>query len=779
VDTQEFLGRILPSVGLRCAVGIGANKRPKQIFGPSDDWLANTCEQIDLAKANAYHACASFRDGSSRKAENVMAVGSFWCDLDVGDDPKKYPSIKIAATHLLQFCHDTGLADPLIVKSGNGLHVYWPMDEDMTPDEWLPAAHLLKQVAKAYGLKADPSRTADIASILRPPGTHHRKAEPKLVRVVQKGVIGTLAAFRAALERQAGTARPASRLSKAASINDDLIAGQEFPPSSGHKIASECAVMALMRDTRGDVDQPTWYHSIGVLAFTTEGEALCHEWSDGHPSYSPSETSKKVGQALKYAPTTCVKLAEDQPDLCQTCPHYGRIVSPISLGYEPLVPVPTAWQANQPITTIEHVMDEGPAMAAMNGRFAIVHDYGGQSTVVTFDGDGKPRVIDPDDMKTSLANRFVRKVDADGVVKMVPLVGFWMRHQLRREYDRAIYDPENTRARSGERTLNMYRGFARDSCRGLWSKMRRHLWVVVCRRDRRVFRYLLMWLAHAVQRPGTAPGTVIVLKSAAEGSGKTMVWGWMHSIFGTHSMMLNDPEQLLGRFNGQLEAVSFLIMNEPTFPGDHKNSRKLKSMITEPEWLIERKYRQPHAVPNIAHIVLTTNEDWVVPAGSFVRRYLVLEVDPRYAGDHAYFAALAHEADDGGIEAMLGFLLALDIRHFKINDVPTTEALIEQQLLSAPLTTTWALDMAENTTTPLGIKFGADNTTESLHASFSEYAKARGARLMSAVAFGRWLSGLGFPATLIGAGRQRGWAIPDVSTFQQVIRQAAGIRVLP
>ena len=355
METQEFLGRILPSVGLRCAVGIGANKRPKQIFGPSDDWLANTCEQIDLRGANAYHACASFKDGSSRKAENVMAVGSFWCDLDVGDDPKKYPSIQIAATHLLQFCNDTGLADPLVVKSGRGLHVYWPMDEDMTPDEWLPVAQLFKQVAKAYGLKADPSRTADIASILRPPGTHHRKGEPKPVRVVQKGVIGTLTAFRAALERQGGTARPASRLSKAASINDDLIAGQEFPPSSGHKIASECAVMALMRDTRGDVDQPTWYHSIGVLAFTTEGEALCHEWSDGHPAYSPDETSKKVGQALKYAPTTCVKLAEDQPDLCQACPHYGRIVSPISLGFD-VAPVTKVTVEEEPGRPAEEIV---------------------------------------------------------------------------------------------------------------------------------------------------------------------------------------------------------------------------------------------------------------------------------------------------------------------------------------------------------------------------------------------------------------------------------------
>ncbi len=334
METIEFLGRILPTAGLRCAVGIGSNRRPKQVFGPSDDWLYNTCKQVDAHGANAYHGCAGFKDGSSRKAENVEAVRSFWVDLDVGDDPKKYPSIKLAATHVMEFCQDIGLPAPLVVRSGNGLHCYWPMDADMAPAEWLPVASSLKQVAKGYGLKADPSRTADIASILRPPGTHHRKGEPRLVRVVLEGEVGTLAAFQAALDRQQIGSPRTRRPTASTSINDDLTAGQDFPPSSGAKIAGECAVLALMRDTRGDVDQPTWYHSLGVLAFTEEGAALCHEWSDGHPAYSPDETDRKIAQVLKFAPTTCAKLSETQPELCQTCPHLGRIASPIVLGFE-------------------------------------------------------------------------------------------------------------------------------------------------------------------------------------------------------------------------------------------------------------------------------------------------------------------------------------------------------------------------------------------------------------------------------------------------------------
>lgn len=337
MDTIEFFNKILPVAGMRCAVAIGKNGRPQQVFGPDNAWLANTCSRIDGRAANAYHGCATFQGGDSRKAGDAVGARSFWGDLDVGDASGKYPTIQEAAKALLQFCRDVGLPSPLVVKSGRGLHAYWCMAEDMTPDEWLPVARMLKRAAAVWGLKLDPSRTADIASILRPPGTHHRKGEPRLVKVLAEGETGELAAFRAALERQVGKddlegSRPAARAP--ASVNDDLSGGMEYPPSSAEKIAKECAVIQLMRDTRGNVDQPTWYGALGVIAFAEEGAEKCHEWSDGHPQYSPDETDRKIAQASKFAPTTCAKLSEAQPDLCQNCPHFGKIVSPISLGFQ-------------------------------------------------------------------------------------------------------------------------------------------------------------------------------------------------------------------------------------------------------------------------------------------------------------------------------------------------------------------------------------------------------------------------------------------------------------
>lgn len=115
--------------------------------------------------------------------------------------------------------------------------------------------------------------------------------------------------------------------------NDDLRGGDSYPPVDAHQIAAHCGVIGLMRDTKGQVDQPTWYHSLGVIGVCIDGATLAHEWSSGHPKYTAAETSTKLAQALTFPPTTCAKLHDCQPAICEECPQWGRINSPIRLGF--------------------------------------------------------------------------------------------------------------------------------------------------------------------------------------------------------------------------------------------------------------------------------------------------------------------------------------------------------------------------------------------------------------------------------------------------------------
>jgi hypothetical protein len=69
-----------------------------------------------------------------------------------------------------------GLAPPTLrVDSGGGLHVYWVLDEPIARKVWQSIARKFSALAKQHGLLADPARTADIASVLRIPGTWNYK----------------------------------------------------------------------------------------------------------------------------------------------------------------------------------------------------------------------------------------------------------------------------------------------------------------------------------------------------------------------------------------------------------------------------------------------------------------------------------------------------------------------------------------------------------------------------------------------------------------------------
>ena len=109
----------------------------------------------------------------------------------------------------------------------------------------------------------------------------------------------------------------------------------EFAPSYADRIADECLVMGRIRETRGQVDQPTWFHGLQLLNKCEDGEEKAHDWSKGDPRYRRPEVDGILARTKGHGPTLCAKFAELQPALCGACPHSGKIRSPIHLGVEP------------------------------------------------------------------------------------------------------------------------------------------------------------------------------------------------------------------------------------------------------------------------------------------------------------------------------------------------------------------------------------------------------------------------------------------------------------
>lgn len=118
----------------------------------------------------------------------------------------------------------------------------------------------------------------------------------------------------------------------------------------------------------------------------------------------------------------------------------------------------------------------------------------------------------------------------------------------------------------------------------------------------------------------------------------------------------------------------------------------LKQLVTEPQIAIERKFFDSVMARNCLHILIASNNDWVVPAGPDERRFFVLDVDDSRQQDPAYFDPIYAEMDNGGREAMLHDLRKVDLRCFNIREPPASKALGEQKVQSLDPHAKWWLD---------------------------------------------------------------------------------------
>jgi hypothetical protein len=417
-------------------------------------------------------------------------------------------------------------------------------------------------------------------------------------------------------------------------------------------------------------------------------------------------------------------------------------------------------------------MPEETAMAQINQVYGFTPDWGGRGTFFRINADG---VADPcrrEDVQNALANRRVKKEDGS----FVPAFDHWNRNSQRREPAKVVYAPNkgDTDAK-GRPILNLWRGFARTARRGQCIMMLQHIRNIACGGDRQCFRYLMQWMAHVVQKPDEAAGVVVVLRGDEEGAGKTIIGFWLCEMLGDHGLMLNSPEQLIGKFNAHLETRSLVVVNEPSWAGDKDVAAKLKSMVTEPTLTVERKYGGVYSVRNNLHMMFTTNARWAVPAGARARRYFVLDIPKTRVGDHAYFTRLRAEADNGGIEALMHVLLNIKLDNFNVRDFPITEALREQQERSLSLEAEWALDLVDRHDSGLQPHplMGGWVDSRKLYDDYVEYAQKRKGHHLPSNVFGRFLGKVGVQENRKHVGR--GWDMPKAADFAKAIREDAGI----
>jgi phage/plasmid-associated DNA primase len=304
----------------------------------------------------------------------------------------------------------------------------------------------------------------------------------------------------------------------------------------------------------------------------------------------------------------------------------------------------------------------------------------------------------------------------------------WWEWPGRRQYERTtlVADP---REPLPDDTLNLWRGWGvKPNPFGKCERILAHLLNVVCAGNPVHYQYLLGWLACVVQRYDR-PGEVATILRGGEGVGKSAVGTLMRRLMGHHGVLLSQPSQIVGKFNAALEGAIFVEASESLYAGDPRAAGPLKSLVTDDIISIERKGKDVYQSRNRVHLLMTSNEEWVVPAGAESRRWFVLDVDDKRRGDRDYFARLFAEInDDASLGAFLHLLQQRDLSRFDVRQVPATDALFDQRARSMKGVLAWALDLAErgNIEAKRGtMPWATFATTTDLHHDYTDWRRER------------------------------------------------------
>lgn len=681
MEPKAFLEHVLPS-GL-IVLAKPAGKGFAHYVCESFEQAAKQALQIDKEKKECYFGLGALREPKVynekrekwevRVGSNIRALKSLFADIDVApDDARKYASQAEAFQAVRAFCRDTSFPAPLIVNSGGGLHLYWPFTREVDAAMWRPVAAQFKEALLAYGLKIDPTRTADASSVLRVVGTNNYKKEtPRPVVLVKDAGPYSWKDVKEAIEN----------LSASFGVEIDLGDNKSRQHSSQIPAAFKPILLGCPQIQQlalsGAQSEPAWYAGLQIARHCRDPLKAARQISEKYPNFDEREMIRKLSQLEEkgIGPAKCKHFRAINPTPCETCPHWGTITSPIQLG------------------RTNNVMHLPAHIDRYNKTHFVAHESG-QTRIFSEE-------IDSDFSRFRLA-RFSQYdfllLHANDLLQSSTQAApknaarEWLCHPARRSYKSISFAPGRQTAAD---TYNLWRGLAVSSKAGNWSKAQTHIFQVICQGNRDHYDYVLGWMAHAIQYPDR-PGEVALVLKGARGAGKGVVARWLTKIFGQHGIQVFSGKHLTGEFNSHLRDCVLLYADEAVWAGDKRAENVLKGLITEPVLMIEGKGRDAIQARNFLHIIMTSNEDWVVPAGRDERRYAVFEVSDRVVGNEQYFAELKAEMESGGLEAMLFDLQHRDLSAFSIRKIPNTQALQHQKLEGMDLPAKWLLEKLQH-----------------------------------------------------------------------------------
>ena len=565
---------------------------------------------------------------TGRKATDIVRVRALFSDLDGVPRPENFltPSIEVET-------------------SEERWHLYYKVT-DVALDEFSA-----KQKGLIARLGSDPS-VHDLSRVMRLPGFLHQKGEPRLVRVTgSSGAVYTSDQFPDApkpnsdvpehLKDYKSTGVGAESFGLPGRTNDELIALLEASRTKGKWHDSMMRATATMIG-RGWSDlqirlacAPYCQDEYKDVDLVPMIEGARKKFKKPNEERGPNDD-----EIERLAMLSTLEYDQQRKEAAKSLDVRTKVLDGM---------VAAARQRQE--DAAEVVTEAGDAIVTkINADHALVLS-GNKASIMKFESATKFRLLQVGAFRQWFSNQSI------AVGKKVTTVGaYWLGHPQRRQYEGIEFEPGG--GRPGY--YNLWRGFTVQPKKGDCSKFLAHVKDNAARGDEETYKWMIGWWAQIFQQPTVKMETAQVLRGAL-GSGKTIIGRIIGSLLGDHYLAVASPRYITGQFNSHMASLLVLHADEAFWAGDKKSEGSLKDLVTGTHHMLEFKTVDPIRVKNYVRLFVCGNPNWLIPAGFKERRWAVFDMGEDQMQDHPYFAAIDHEMDNGGREALLHYLLNFDL----------------------------------------------------------------------------------------------------------------------
>jgi hypothetical protein len=233
--------------------------------------------------------------------------------------------------------------------------------------------------------------------------------------------------------------------------------------------------------------------------------------------------------------------------------------------------------------------------------------------------------------QSHIGKQMVIRISAKGVPTMGATADWWLKQE---EADRFAYSVHAMDKPMGEfinergdRVRNFFEGWACNPTPGPWPHIHRYLWEFICGQQQDRFDWVMAYLSQMLCDPVHKPPVGLVLMSEETGTGKGTFYDLVTWLLGEdYTLLVDDPEQVLGQWSVLLEHKVFVAFDEAIASNDRKSTRRIMSMVTNDKLVVNEKHEKQRTGLNTARLAFLTNDHWAKSVAAKDRRDVIMRV---------------------------------------------------------------------------------------------------------------------------------------------------------